>query len=100
VAILQALHYQEIQSLSVKEQMQEFMFLGLRCMAGVKETEFLRRFGVSLQSVYGETLTGLQKQGLMLCEKREDCTDKEQDAIWKLTPYGIDVSNSVFVEFL
>ncbi len=100
VAILQALHYQEIRNLSVKEQMQEFMFLGLRCMAGVKETEFLRRFGVSLQSVYGETLTGLQKQGLMLCEKREDCTDKEQDAIWKLTPYGIDVSNSVFVEFL
>ena len=98
-SFLKSLHYQEIRKLSAKEQMQEFMFLGLRCMAGVKETEFLRRFGVSLEQIYGKILLQLQEQGLMICERKE-CADGEPETIWKLTPFGIDVSNSVFVEFL
>lgn len=79
-------------SLSVNEQMEEFMFLGLRMMEGVSVAEFEKQFGKTLQEVYGTQISKLEKQGLL-----EFCRERNRYA---LTLQGIDVSNQVFVEFI
>lgn len=81
---------QEEEILTCADQMEEFMFLGLRLTAGIREEEFERRFGRTLDSVYGEQLSRLTGAGLM--EKTEKG--------YRLTDWGLDVSNQVFAEFL
>lgn len=80
----------EVQALSRKEQMEEFMFLGLRLTEGVKEADFVKDFGVSVDTVYGETVARLVGQGLLV---------RDSGRLF-LTPRGIDVSNVVFAAFL
>ena len=76
--------------LSKADQMEEFMFLGLRMMSGVSEEEFFCRFGETMNGIYGEVLRKLEKQGLL----------KKEDGRVFLTSRGIDVSNTVMAEFL
>lgn len=92
--------YQEIQILSETEQMEEFMFLGLRCMDGISETEFQKKFHRTLLEEYGTQLCRMEQLGLM--ERTGNINGKlcKQDRGWRLTGRGIDVSNAVFVEFL
>jgi len=80
----------EIERLVLEEQMEEFMILGLRCMCGVSRTEFQRRFGKPIETVYGSALKKLEKQELIMIDG---------DFV-ALTELGIDVSNQVFVEFI
>ena len=82
--------YEEVQNLSVREQMEEFMFLGLRKIAGVREQDFKKQFGCTLDSVYGDVLAKNERDGLL--EKR--------DGRVFLTDKGLDLSNYVFVQFL
>ncbi len=76
--------------LTKKEQMEEFMFLGLRVMKGVSKKEFLEHFGVTMEEVYGEVLDRFRAEELLV-------VDGDMVA---LTRKGIDVSNYVFAEFL
>lgn len=85
----QKLH-REVQRLSLEEQMEEFMFLGLRMNSGVSGSEFLKRFGLNMWNVYGEVLKRLEQEGLI--EVKLPCV--------RLTELGIDVSNYVLSEFL
>ncbi len=78
------------QKLTVSEQMEEFMFLGLRMMCGVERSDFYRKFGQQIEEVYGSVLRKLCGQGLLV---------QEADSI-RLTERGIDVSNYVMAEFL
>ena len=78
--------------LSVKEQMEEFMFLGLRMMEGVCDSDFEAQFVKSLQEVYGKQITKMINQGLLKFYEKENR--------YALTLKGIDVSNQVFVEFI
>lgn len=80
---------QEIQVLTMKEQMEEFMFLGLRMMEGVSVSAFEKLFQQSIFDVYGKQLRSLQEQGLLTIAERIALTDR-----------GIDVSNVVFAQFL
>ncbi len=80
----------EVYTLSVSEQTEEFMFLGLRLMRGVSPIAFKERFGVNMEDVYGEVLKKSEEQGLLRIEK---------ERIF-LTDYGTDVSNYVFRQFL
>lgn len=80
------------EELSEKDQMEEFMFLGLRMMEGVSITEFEKQFGESIYDLYGKPIANLEKQGLL---KFDEKTQR-----YALTGYGIDVSNQVFVEFI
>lgn len=82
----------EQEELSIKDQMEEFMFLGLRMMEGVSAQEFEQQFGTSLQEVYGMQIEKLEKQGLLQYH--------QETARYALTLQGIDVSNQVFVEFI
>lgn len=80
---------EEVCELSIQEQMEEFMFLGLRLTEGVGKKEFYEAFGEDMASVYGQVIEKLESQGLV--------TDGEGV---RLTPYGRDVSNYVMAEFL
>jgi len=82
--------YRQAQPLSVHEQMEEFMFLGLRKIKGVSKREFKERFGCSMASVYEKPLKEAIEQDLI----------KEQEDQICLTPRGILVSNQVLCEFL
>lgn len=87
---LRGLGLWEVQTLGRQEQMEEFMFLGLRLTEGVAEAAFLKSFGVSVDAVYGETVARFVEQGLLV---------REGGRIF-LTPRGIDVSNPIFAAFL
>ena len=82
--------YEGACSLSVYEQMEEFMFLGLRKTKGISKKEFIERFGCSMDSVYGKPLIESMKQGMM---------KEEGDRVF-LTQDGTLVSNQVLCEFL
>ncbi len=86
----EALRIRESEFLSVQDEMEEFMFLGLRLIFGVSEEEFLRRFARSMESMYGSVLGKLTGQGLLARE----------DGRVFLTEEGISVSNLVMAEFL
>lgn len=79
------------QMLTKKEQMEEFMFLGLRLIKGVSSEVFARCFGVSLESVYGKQIAGLVEDRLLRYTEEGNLS---------LTKRGIDVSNIVMAEFL
>lgn len=81
----------ELEFIDQRAQMEEFMFLGLRMMAGVSEQEFYQRFGISMMEVYGDVIKKYQKMDL-LCRR-----DTGRVA---LTEKGIDVSNSILSDFL
>lgn len=79
-----------VEKLSVQEQMEEFMFLGLRKMNGVSIAEFENVFGKTIEECYGVQLKKLIKENLL----------KKKDDRVILTKHGIDVSNYVLGEFL
>lgn len=56
---------EEGQILSRQEQMEEFMFLGLRMTAGVSCEEFRRLFGQDMEEVYGEVIHKNVRDGLL-----------------------------------
>jgi len=76
--------------LSVREQMEEFMFLGLRKMEGVSKAKFEESFGRGMEEVYGKVLGKMYTMGLM----------EGEGEFVRLTERGIDVSNGVMCEFL
>ncbi len=80
----------DVQTLTIRDAMEEFMFLGLRLVSGICAGEFERAFGQSLENVYGPVLRKLEKQELL-----ERTGDR-----WHLTELGLDVSNYVLAEFL
>lgn len=83
-------YYEDVEALTEKQQMEEYMFLGLRLMRGISVAAFEQEFGVACDSVYGEVCRRLEAQGLLCCANDRIC----------LTGRGIDVSNTVLAEFL
>lgn len=84
------LREQEVTVLSLEEQMEEFMFLGLRLSKGVEEEKFFQCFGEEIERVYGDVLAKHVKNGLLI---------REAGRIY-LSPKGMDVSNYVMSDFL
>ena len=75
--------------LSKKEQMEEFMFLGLRLTQGVEKEEFSKNFGVSMEEIYGNVIRKNIQAELMM------------DGTFEyLTKNGLDLSNYVMSQFL
>ena len=91
--------WEDIQNLSTKEQMEEFMFLGLRLTEGVEPAEFSRCFDCSLVEVYGDVIERNIRDGL-LCLHRYQSSDGEEKEKLALTEFGLDVSNYVMQQFL
>ena len=76
--------------MTAKDAMEEFLFLGLRMLEGVKRTEFRDAFGVSLDEIYGEVIRRNIRDGLLA---------DEGGRIY-LTARGLDLSNYVMAQFL
>lgn len=81
---------EDMERLVQKEQMEEFMFLGLRMCRGIEKAEFKRRFKCDIETVYGDVMKRLTAQGVLA----------EAEGRVYLTLRGIDVSNVVLAEFL
>lgn len=82
--------HRDQQQLSLQEQMEEFMFLGLRLAKGISVKKFQECFCTPIEKIYGDVLKELERQGLLV---------RKEDGI-RLTKRGIDVSNVVLAEFL
>ena len=83
-------YYRDLNFCSRRDEMEEFMFLGLRMMDGVSKSAFKERFGVTIESVYGKVIEKYTQQELLI---------EKQDRIF-LSDRGIDVSNIVMAEFM
>ncbi len=81
---------EEYEVLSLENRMEEFMFLGLRMMRGIAIDAFYNHFGKDIESIYGKVINELSNQNLI---------EKSQN-YYRLTEYGIDVSNYVLAQFL
>lgn len=80
----------EFQKLTLRECMEEFMFLGLRKTTGICPGAFEAQFGCTLLSVYGPVIERNIQLGLL----------KQQADRLCLTPRGVDISNRVLSGFL
>lgn len=80
----------DIQILSKKERMEEFMFLGLRQTKGISEHKFLELFQVNVMELYGNKVESAIQMGMLW----------RKNGRIGLTERGIDVSNIVLAEFL
>ena len=74
----------------VQDQMEEFMFLGLRRTAGISEVEFKTRFQVDIHSVFSEQLQRYTDEGLLIHEGYR----------YRFSERGMDVSNFILSDFL
>ena len=82
--------FDEFQQLDTNDLQAEFMILGLRLTEGVEDAEFERRFGCTLDSVYGTVLDTYTRLGFLVREK----------GMTRFSPKGVSVSNTILAEFL
>ena len=80
----------DVTVLSRNEQIEEFMFLGLRMTEGISEKNFEENFDVRLMDVYGDILQKYEETGFM----------EHIETKWRLTRKGIHVSNHILADFL
>ena len=80
----------DVKKLSEKDQIEEFMFLGLRMVEGVSEISFKERFGKTFDNVYGDIIGDYVKEGLM----------EWTGSRLRLTDRGMDLSNRVLSDLL
>lgn len=83
-------YYRDLYFSKRKDEMEEFMFLGLRMMQGISKTEFKERFGTAVENIYGNIIEKYKKRTLL---------QESEDRLY-LTDAGIDVSNVVMAEFM
>ena len=86
-------HLEDVQERTFTEQMEEFMFLGLRMTDGVSEREFEERFGKKLEDQFGSVLCRHISQNLI-------CRIPKDGGRLALTEYGMDVANYVMSDYL
>ena len=80
----------DVTVLSRNEQIEEFMFLGLRMTEGISEKKFKENFNVRLMDIYGDILQKYEETGFM----------EHIETKWRLTRKGIHVSNHILADFL
>ncbi len=85
----------DVQRLTKEEQMEEFMFLGLRMVSGVSGSAFKRAFGADMEDIYGDVIKQNIADGLL---KRQSGSGGEERIA--LTARGMDLSNYVMAQFL
>lgn len=76
--------------LTVEEQMEEFMFLGLRMTRGVSISLFQERFGVEMAAVYQKPIEHFVREKLLTIRQNRVC----------LTEKGMDLADMVMAEFM
>jgi oxygen-independent coproporphyrinogen-3 oxidase len=77
-------------AVSYREQMEEFMIMGLRMIEGISLAEFARRYGQPLENVFAKEIEELKDLDLL----------EQIEGKLRLTDKGIPLGNEVFVRFL
>lgn len=81
---------EEIHVNDIKDDMEEFMFMGLRMMEGIKVKEFKERFGRDVFEIYDSAIKNNMKKGLLLFDSEK----------LYLSSKGIELSNYVMSDFI
>lgn len=76
--------------LTLKEKMEEEMFLGLRKKSGVSKKRFEEKFGVSFEEQYGAIVSELTEQGLLVPDRN----------IVRMTKQGLFLGDTVAEKFI
>lgn len=80
------------EGLTIQQQLEEFMFMGLRRAAGADLAEARARFGVDVWQRYSLQLEPIIKKGLARY-------DGDKQRLW-LTPKGMEIGNQIFAIFV
>ena len=80
----------ECEEIEGRERIGEYIMLRLRLAAGIDEREFMRRFGISFERMYGEKCRFFIQTGYMTAK----------NGIYSLTPAGMFISNYILTEIL
>lgn len=81
---------QNITKLSLKDEMSEFMFLGLRLTDGVSKTAFSQNFTFTVEEIFGDFVKKHINNELLI----------DNGDFLKLSDRGLDISNYVLSDFL
>ena len=84
--------YCQEEILDRKAQIEETMFLGLRCTAGVSDRVFTEKFGQSMMDIYGDIIRKYLSEGFLVFHPSEDRL--------AFSEAGTDVSNWILSDFL
>lgn len=84
--------YCQEEILDRKAQIEETMFLGLRCAAGVSDRMFTEKFGQSMMDIYGDIIRKYLSEGFLIYNP--------SDGRLAFSEAGTDVSNWILSDFL
>lgn len=82
--------YSEKHLNAYEENIEEFVFMGMRKINGISKIEFSRRFNKKIEDIYGKQLKKYIKTGFII-----DAGDT-----LRLSPHGIEVSNYILSDFI
>ncbi|MFU0825376.1 radical SAM family heme chaperone HemW [Clostridium sp.] len=75
---------------SLQDNMEEFMFMGLRKIDGISMKDFQERFNTSIFNVYKDVIEKYKNKGMII---------EKGDRIF-LSPRGIEISNFIMSDFI
>ena len=75
---------------TIKDEMEEYMFMGLRLNEGVSKMEFKQKFNTNIDSIYGNVIEKNIKRGLL----------QMKDDKLSLTVKGISLANEAMSDFI
>lgn len=81
---------EEIHENDINDDMEEFVFMGLRMIEGIKMNEFKKKFNKGIYEVYGDIIEKNIKKELLICNS---------DKLF-LSPRGMEMSNYVMSDFI
>ena len=79
-----------ITNLSLKDEMSEFMFLGLRLIDGISKQAFTKKFTFTVEEIFGDVVKKHINNELLI----------DNGDFLKLSDRGLDISNYVLSDFL
>ena len=81
---------EEIHVNDINDDMEEFIFMGLRMIEGIKINEFKKRFNKDIYEVYGDIIEKNIKKELLICDSEK----------LFLSSRGMEISNYVMSDFI
>lgn len=81
---------EEIHVNDIKDDMEEFVFMGLRMIEGININEFKKRFNKDIYEVYGEVIEKNIKRELLICNSEN----------LYLSSKGVEISNYIMSDFI
>ena len=98
--------WKNMEQISRRAAMEEFLFLGLRMTAGISEEAFERTFGESISDRYGDFLKKYEASGHLKRYTAEQSDTFSWQSVsgpetyWRFTREGIHVSNRILADVL